>query len=59
MTIDEFQSTTFSGGMRIKYSGQVYDVVSVDFLEKLFGFILEGGDLNNLSWARCENVEFI
>ena len=49
MTIDEFKSTPFSGGMRIKYDGETYDLIATDFKEYLFAFIIEGGDTNNLS----------
>lgn len=59
MTIDEFNKTRFGPGMKIKYDGEIYPLISTDFQEALFGFIINGGDLNNLSWARCENVEII
>ena len=59
MTIDEFNKTSFGPGMKIKYDGVIRDVISADFTEFLFGFIIDGGDFNNLSWARCENVELI
>lgn len=59
MTIDEFNKTRFGPGMKIKYDGEIYNLIATDFQEALFGFIITGGDLNNLSWARCENVEII
>lgn len=59
MNIEQFKKTRFGPGMKIKYCGEIYDVISTDFQEYLFGFIIDGGDMNNLSWARCENVELV
>lgn len=59
MTIDDFKKTRFGPGMKIKYSGEIYNVISTDFKEYLFGFIICGGDLSNISWARCENCELL
>ena len=58
MTIEEFNKTGFTGKMKMKYQGEVYDVISVDFEESLFAYSLDG-DYDHLSWARCENVELI
>ena len=56
--IAEFNKTGFTGGMKMKYKNNTYDVISVDFEEELFAYSLDG-DFDNLSWARCENVELI
>lgn len=58
MNIEEFKKTGFAPGMKIKYQGRIYDVISADFEESLFGFSLDGSCVD-LSWARCENVELI
>ena len=58
MTIDEFNKTRWGHGMKMKYNGEVYDIISCDFKEALIGFSY-GNDPENLSWARCENVELV
>lgn len=57
MTIDQFNETKWTGGMRITYREKIYDVCSVNFLEKLVAFNLENDE--DLNWARCENVTLI
>ena len=61
MTTEEFNSTSFGAGDRAIYKGIVADVASVDFEEQLIGLHLKisGGDPFDISWVRCENVEFI
>lgn len=56
MTREEFDKTSWGAGMKMKYDGEIYDIVSVDFKEALIGFSYDG-DSNNLSWARCESIE--
>lgn len=62
MTVDEFNKTGFGAGMKAKYGGEVYNVISCNFPEALFGLIKEFDDPNDLylwNWCRCENVELI
>ena len=61
MTIEEFNQTSFGAGDRIiDKRGNVHDLASVDFEEALFGYSIDPDDEENpLSWARCENCEFI
>ena len=58
MTIEEFNKTGFTGKMKMRYKNEVYDIVSVDFQEALFAYSLDDG-YDNLSWARCENVDLV
>ena len=58
MTIEQFNKTSFGAGMKIKHDGNVYDLISADFQEALIGFSFDS-DPEQLTWARCENVEFI
>jgi len=58
MTREEFNNTGFTGKMKMKYQGRIYDVISVDFGEALFGYSLDGSCVD-LSWCRCENVELV
>ena len=55
MTIAEFNKTGFRKGMYIEYKGEKYLVSSVNFEEKLIGFISCGEE----SWARCGNCKLI
>lgn len=62
MTIEEFNTTGFTGKMRCTYKGEEYLLASVDFEEKLIGILLpdnEFKDDHELSWVRCENIELI
>jgi len=58
MTIEQFNSTRWTFGMKAKYSdGEIYPVASCDFGEKLVG--LKGvvqSEPDEVSWVRCENV---
>lgn len=59
MTLDEFNKTRWTVGMRAKYHGddQVYPIASCDFGEQLVG--LKGviqNEPDEISWVRCENV---
>lgn len=58
MTIDQFNSMSFSVGCQVVYMGKKYAVLSIDFEEALFG-ISDTDDNDELSWKRCENCEFI
>lgn len=58
MTIEEFDNTSFKAEMKAKYQGKEYDVVQVDFQEKLIG--LENPVFpEETIWVRCENCELI
>lgn len=62
MTLDQFDSTRFGAGDKAKYrDGNVYDIATVDFEERLIGLLMHisGGDPEDVSWVRCENVEHI
>lgn len=57
MTIEEFNNTSWGAGMKIRYCKDIYEVGSVDFEEKLIGYITEIDEC--YSWARCENCEIV
>lgn len=61
MTIQEFNQTEFTANMNAIYKNAEYQIASVDFEEKLIGLFLkiEGGDPEEISWVRCENVELV
>jgi hypothetical protein len=66
MTIDDFNMQKFKAGNKAKYKDLIYDIVSVDFEEKLVGlsdinfFAQQEGDEDlPVNWVRCENIEFI
>lgn len=59
MTIDEFDKTGFTGQMKCEYKGKEYDIISVDFEEKLIGIFEIGIDQEVLDWKRCENITLI
>ena len=62
MNFEEFDNTKFYAGIKIKYRDDVKLVTTVDFEERLIGFIevdeLEDYKMNLVkpSFARCENV---
>ena len=58
MTIEEFDKMSFKAEMKAVYKQKQYDVVSVDFEEKLIG-LSEPWDDENITWVRCENCELI
>lgn len=58
MTITEFDNTGFTGQMLVTYDGKSYDLVSVDFQEKLIA-INDYGSEDGVNWKRCENVELL
>jgi hypothetical protein len=57
MTQEEFLSTSFGAGMKAKYMGGEYPIISFDTTERLIG--LGGGIMERIKWVRCENVEII
>jgi len=58
MTKAEFLNSSYGGKDKVEYKGLIYDIYQVDFEERLFA-INQYNDEDNLSWVRCENVEFI
>lgn len=58
MTIKEFDNTKWTGQMKCRYKLKEYDIVSVDFEERLIA-IQETNDEEQLDWKRCENVTLI
>lgn len=58
MTQEEFNKTSFGNGDKVEYNKKIYLVHSVDFIEALFAIDV-CNDIENLSWVRCESVEFI
>jgi len=58
MTKNDFFSSRYGYGDKVCYKGNIYLVYSADFEEALFAIDL-CNDPENLSWVRCESVEFI
>lgn len=58
MTIEQFDNTDFSGQTKVIHNDKAYELHSVDFEQKLLAFDLYG-DVGDLKWVRCENVEII
>ena len=58
MTIEEFDKTGFAAGDFAKHKHGIFPIVTVDFEEKLIGLQMkiEGGDPEEISWVRCENI---
>lgn len=62
MNFEEFDNIKFYAGIKIKYRDDVKLVTTVDFEERLIGFIevdeLEDYKMNLVkpSFARCENI---
>lgn len=54
MTIEQFDLTGFTGNMQVEYDGETYDLMSVNFQERLIAFNIDTDD--DLCWVRCENV---
>jgi len=61
MTQEEFKKTSFGNGDSAKYKNKIYQIAQVDFEEMLIGMLMNipGGDWTEISWVRCENIEFI
>lgn len=61
MTTEEFDKQAFGAGDKAKYKGDIYDITTVDFGERLIGLLMNisGAEPYDVSWVRCENVEYI
>lgn len=60
MTQKQFDEQQWSTGMQCHYKGHTYDIVSVDFVERLVSIINpDSEDNDDAYWVRCENVEII
>ncbi len=61
MTIEQFDNTGFTGGMKCRYKLQEYDIIMVDFEEKLIAINETQTDEPELQldWKRCENITLI
>ena len=62
MTTEQFDKQGFGAGDKVRYKdGNVYDVATVDFDERLIGLLMHisGGEPDDVSWVRCENVDYI
>ena len=62
MTTEEFNKQGFGAGDKARYKdGNIYDVATVDFEEQLIGLLMHisGGEPDDVSWVRCENVEYL
>ena len=63
MTEAEFDKQVFGAGDKARYTdGQIYDVATVDFQERLIGLLMHisGAESEDeVSWVRCENVEYM
>ena len=62
MTIEEFDQTGFTGGMKCIFQDKEYGIATVDFEERLIGIyeMIPGSESeDDISWKRCENVEIL
>ena len=63
MTTEQFDKTGFTGGMKCEYKGKEYDIISVDFEERIIAINeLDSFDDNgsdDLDWKRCENITIL
>ncbi len=61
MTVEEFLNTGFRSGDNANYKGKEYPIAQVDFEECLIGLLMEipGGDPDDVSWVRCENITLV
>lgn len=63
MTIEEFDKTGFTIGMKCEYKGKQYDIISVDFEERIIAInqfdSFDDNVANDLDWKRCENIKLI
>lgn len=59
MAIEEFYKIGFKAGIKAKHiDGNQYDIIAVDFEEKLIG-LLDPFDDESIKWVRCENITLI
>lgn len=59
MTTEQFDELKFGAGDKVLFKdGNVYDIATIDFEERLFGLLMNisGGEPDDISWVRCENV---
>jgi major membrane immunogen (membrane-anchored lipoprotein) len=61
MTIEQFDTTGWTGNMKCTFQDKEYYIATVDFEEKLVGIYekIQGGDEDDVSWKRCENIELV
>lgn len=63
MTIEEFDKTGFTGGMKCVHKGKEYEIISVDFEERIIAInefdIFGDNGADDLDWKRCENIELL
>jgi len=63
MTIEEFDNTEWTGQMKCEYKGKGFDIVLVDFEEKIIAInetdTLDYEGYPILDWKRCENITII
>lgn len=60
MTNKTFDNTAFSSKTKVKYEGEVYSIVSVDYTQRLIGLLIPANSENTVDtqyWVRCEGVE--
>lgn len=57
MTLKEYRSIDFRKGVTVKYLGELFSVVAVNFEEMLFA--LETNDSADPFWVRYENAELV
>ena len=55
MTTDEFNNTSFTGGMIAEYRGKNYDVVSCDFMKKTICIDIDSKE----TWLPCEVITIV
>ncbi len=56
MTIEEFDRTKFTVRMTVIYLNNRYNIIAVNFQEKLLGLADKDYEPNDITWARCESV---
>lgn len=59
MTREEFSQSKFKAGDRAIYDGNEYVVASIDFKEQLIGLLGVIDNSDELTWVRCESVEYL
>jgi len=63
MTFEEFDKTGFTGRMKCEYKGKEYDIISVDFEERIIGInefdSFDDNGSDDLDWKRCENITIL
>lgn len=60
MTQQQFDKHSWTKNMQCTYKGHTYDIVSVDFIERLVSIINPDAETNDDAyWVRCENIEIV